>query len=401
MPTRTMVMVIIGVLLSSACSAEVVPDQAGATAALPSSTSTGAPPIDRPEGAVLVVITGVIEPRADGVLKICPGQGDSCAGIVLTGTVAVPDPEPPVLRVTGWYDGSELLVIASETPDPSTFTDPDFSTPCEGLRGPASVNPPDESVGSIVAYTATIPDRFAGMWWDRASAVMTVRLTGDDIENHRRALEDAAGEDMAVCVSGGADYSETALIDIQRRVFDLIDREATAMWASSVGALTNRVEVMVEYLDGATRALVEGEFGDAVVFEAFVEVLEGTIADLPAQEPAHPGDVKLLTQSNRAGGGMQALGTFEVAFDQDLDCVFFPGDESSPDGRGRVVPVWPFGYTAESNPLRIYDQDGELVAEEGDVIQMGGGFVEHVTENELCGAGGAWIMSSHPEIVNP
>jgi hypothetical protein len=41
------------------------------------------------------------------------------------------------------------------------------------------------------------------------------------------------------------------------------------------------------------------------------------------------------------------------------------------------------------------------VAEEGDVIQMGGGFVEHVTENELCGAGGAWIMSSHPEIVNP
>jgi len=253
----------------------------------------------------------------------------------------------------------------------------------------------------FVAYTATIPDRFAGMWWDRARAVMTVRLTGDDIENHRRALEDAAGEDMAVCVSGGADYSEAALIDIQRRVFDLIDREATAMWASSVGALTNRVEVMVEYLDGATRALVESEFGDAVVFEAFVEVLEGTIADLPAQEPAHPGDVKLLTQSNRAGGGMQALGTFEVAFDQDLGCVFFPGDESSPDGRGRIVPVWPFGYTAESNPLRIYDQDGELVAEEGDVIQMGGGFVEHVTENELCGAGGAWIMSSHPEIVNP
>jgi hypothetical protein len=65
------------------------------------------------------------------------------------------------------------------------------------------------------------------------------------------------------------------------------------------------------------------------------------------------------------------------------------------------VPVWPFGYTAEADPLRIYDHNGELVAEEGDTIQTGGGFVEYVTDQELCDAGGAWIMSSPPQVIKP
>ena len=75
--------------------------------------------------------------------------------------------------------------------------------------------------------------------------------------------------------------------------------------------------------------------------------------------------------------------------------------ETDAGGGGRTAPVWPFGYTAASNPLRIYDQDGVLVAREGDVIQMGGGFVEYVTDQELCGAAGAWIMSSRPVLIDP
>ncbi len=157
---------------------------------------------------------------------------------------------------------------------------------------------------------------------------------------------------------------------------------------------------MMEYLDADTRSQGERAFGRAVEFYAFIEVLDGTIADLPGQTPAHPGDVELLTQPNRSGGGMGALGTFELRFDADLGCVYFPGDETDAGDSGRTVPVWPFGYTAESDPLRIYDHDGVLVAQEGDVIQMGGGFVEYVTDRELCGAAGAWIMSSRPVVVD-
>lgn len=32
---------------------------------------------------------------------------------------------------------------------------------------------------------------------------------------------------------------------------------------------------------------------------------------------------------------------------------------------------------------------------------MGGGFVEYVTDQELCGAAGAWVMSSRPVLIDP
>ena len=399
---RRLVLTFIGLAVLAACSAEIAaedPTSTTATTGTVATTTTTTVAGERPAGAVPVKATGVLSSRVDGTLEICPGQGDTCAGIRLTGDIASPDTDPPVIQVTGWYDGAELSVTTSEIPDLSPFAETDFSTPCEGLNGTASVNPPNDPFEAIVAYTETIPERFAGMWWDRASAVMTVWLVGSDLEEHRLAIEEAAGNNLTVCVTGDADFTEADLLDIQQRIHDIIDLQTTAMWATSVDTLTNRVEVMMEYLDGPTRKAVSDHFGNAVVFHAFLEILEGTIADLPDPVPARPGDVELLTQSNRAGGGMEALGTFEVEFDEELHFVYFPGDEFSADGSSRIVPVWPFGYTAESNPLRIYDQAGELLAEEGDTIQMGGGFVENVTDQELCGSGGAWIMSSPPAIV--
>lgn len=397
MESRIVGLAVAALLFLAACSAEVLSDDATAPGA--TSTTDTVPSVERPEGSVLVKVTGPVQVGAGGIREICAGQGDRCAGIRLAGKVHEPDSEAAVLQVTGWYDGSELLVIASEIPASSAFSESDFSTPCAGLQGRASVNPPDDPMNAIVAYTETIPDRYAGMWWDRANAVLTVWLTGQDIDNHRTALEQAAGNDLTVCVIDGAEYSEATLREIQTRLFEVVDQQATATWGTSVGTLKNRVEVMMEYLDANTRSQVESEFGKAVQFYAFMEILDGVIADLPTQKPAHPGDVELLTHPNRAGGGMEALGTFELSFDADLGCAYFPGDETDAGGSGRTVPVWPFGFTAESNPLRIYDQDGVLVAQEGDVIQMGGGFVEYVTDQELCGAAGAWIMSSRPVVV--
>jgi hypothetical protein len=398
MESRITGLVVAALLVLTACSAEVLSDDAPS----PDTTSTTSPIPDvaRPEGSVLVKVTGPVQVGPGGIQEICAGQGDTCAGIPLSGDLVEPDSEAAVQQVTGWYDGSQLLVIESGIPASSPFSDSDFSTPCAGLQGPATANPPDDPMNAILAYTETIPNRYAGMWWDGANAVLTVWLTGQDIESHRSALEQAAGDDLTVCVIDGAEYSEASLLEIQARLFEVIDLEATATRATSVGTLTNRVEVMMEYLDADTRSRIESEFGTAVEFYAFMEVLDGAIADLPGQTPAHPGDVELLTQPNRAGGGMGALGTFELRFDADFGCVYFPGDETDAGDNGRTVPVWPFGYTAESDPLRIYDHDGVLVAQEGDVIQMGGGFVEYVTDRELCGAAGAWIMSSRPVVVD-
>ncbi len=232
---------------------------------------------------------------------------------------------------------------------------------------------------------------------------MTIWPTGDDVSDHRAALEAAAGENERVCVIGGADYTEAKLLRIQKQLLDLIDIEATAMSSSSLDTLGNRIEVTVEYLDGTTRGQIEGEFGDAVVFIPFIEVLEGAIADLPEQVAARPGDVELLTQSTRGGGGMAALGTFEVAYDPDLNCVYFPGDGDITPDEGRTAPIWPFGYTAESSPLRIFDQDGRLVAREGDVIQVGGGYVGPPSDDrpEHCAATDVWIASGRPEVIGP
>ncbi len=206
MESRIAGLVVAALLFLTACSAEVLSNDANA----PDASSTTSPIADvaRPEGSVLVKVTGPVQVGPGGIREICAGQGDTCAGIPLTGDLVEPDSEAAIQQVTGWYDGSQLLVIESAIPASSPFSDSDFSTPCAGLQGTASVNPPDDPLNAIVAYTETIPDRYAGMWWDGANAVMTVWLTGQDIESHRLALERAAGDDLTVCVIDGAEYSE-------------------------------------------------------------------------------------------------------------------------------------------------------------------------------------------------
>ena len=406
MPRRPFAVALAGTMLLAACGAGPAGDETPTpTTASPTATTTATiQPAEAPEGAVLITAFGVVQPRDDGTLEICSVPGDDCAGIAIAGDVAPPDTDLPVMRLTGWYDGGTLEVTTSEVRDPSGFDDRDFTTPCEELRGAGGVgNPAGDSEDAVGAYLETIPDRYAGRWWDNANGVMTIWLTGDDIGDHRAALEAAAGEGARVCVIGGASYTEAELIDIQRGLVEVVDLETTAMSSSSLNTLANRIEVMVEYLDSPTLAQIEGEYGDAVTFIAFIEVLDGTIADLPEQVAARPGDVELLTKSTRGGGGMDALGTFEVRFDPDLNCVYFPGDgDVAPEG-SRTAPIWPFGYTAAANPLRIFDHDGRLVAREGDVIQVGGGHVGPPSDDrpENCGATDVWIMSSRPELVVP
>jgi hypothetical protein len=45
-------------------------------------------------------------------------------------------------------------------------------------------------------------------------------------------------------------------------------------------------------------------------------------------------------------------------------------------GQPAVALLWPTGFTATSNPLRVYDAKGTEVAAEGDLVSAGGVYVD-------------------------
>ena len=83
MESRIAGMVVAALLILAACSAEVLSDDATAPGA--TSTTDTVPSVERPEGSVLVKVTGPVQVGAGGIREICAGQGDPCAGIRLAG----------------------------------------------------------------------------------------------------------------------------------------------------------------------------------------------------------------------------------------------------------------------------------------------------------------------------
>ena len=398
-------LVVLSVLVA-ACASELSPgnDQPTPTTVATAAPSSTAPVRDVVDSdGVRVAITGFLSQGRDGVAEICPGRGGPCPGVLLVGGAPSLDDPSNMVRLIGRYDGRDVIV--QEWSEIDSF-ETDFTNPC-GVAGTGFGNPPDEALTAVDEVVAGLRDRLAGTWWDSSNQVMTFWFTGDSVDDLRSQLEDAATDDVELCIVGGAKHSEGDLLQIQAALDDVIDFRALGVQSTSVDIIRNMVDVSSELLDEPTRVVLETEFGDAVTVHAFIEVLDGRIADLPDPQPAIPGDVELATQSTRGGGGMDALGRFIVMFDAELGCVYFPGDEESNNGEpgtgGRTLPVWPFGYTAESDPLRIYDFEGNLLAEEGDTVEMGGGFVsaEFMDVDNDCGATGAWIASSPPVVVIP
>ena len=404
-PRFTFVLLVLLILLA-ACASEPLPleGEAATTTVIPVAPASTAPVLDVANtDGVRVAITGFLSPGQDGIAEVCPDTGGPCPGVLLLGGAPSLDDPSNMVRLIGLYDGRNISV---EEWDEVVPAETDFTNPC-GLSATGLGNPPDGAFEAVDREVAGSRDRLAGMWWDSSNQVMTLWFTGDAVDDLRVQLEAAASGEMALCVVGQAQYSEQQLLQIQSDLDAHIDFGALGVQSTSTDIINNRVEVSSEFLDEPARMALKTEFGGAVVVHAFIEVLNGLVADLPDPQPAIAGDVELVTQSTRAGGGMSALGRFVVMFDADRGCVYFPGDEESNNGEpgtgGRTLPVWPFGYTAELDPLRIYDFDGNLLAPEGDTIEMGGGFVSaELTDVENdCGATGAWIASSPPVVVAP
>ena len=298
---------------------------------------------------------------------------------------------PAVITLQGIYDGSRLIPTgeASRLSPYPPFGPTEYASLCTGMTGSGN---PDSYVESLTSYTQTVPDAFAGMWWDQSTSVMTLWFVGDDIEGHRAAIEAATGTTKEVCVAGGARYSEAELLEAMELLAGITDdREDLATGGYGTNTLANRIDLTIQEIDAALRQKIADTVGERVVLFPYLELVNDTLADLPAPLPAVPGNVDLLTNRLRYGGGMDALGQFRLGYDTDLDCIYFDGSES---GGGRTVPVWPFGYSAINDPVEVCDYDGELIATQGQLLELGGGFagVEFVDGNK-CGAVSAWIVS--------
>lgn len=361
----------------------------------------GMPTPSTDPNAVEVLITATPVMTEAGI-ELCPvGMNGKCPGIILEGDLA---PEffqpvaqhPPVIRIQGSYDGARLIPTTPAvriSPHPP-FGLGSFASLCPGMTGTGGPNP---YVENLTSYTQSVPDTFAAMWWDQNTSVMTVWFVGDDVEGHRSAIEAALGPTDGVCVAGGARFSEADLLEAMDLLAAITDRRGDlATGGYGIYPLANRIAFNIQEIDAALRQVIANTVGERVVSSPYLEVINDTLADLPAPVSAVPGNVDLLTNRLRYGGAMDAQDQFRVGYDSALNCIYFDGSEAGP--QGRTVPVWPFGYSAINDPVEIYDYDGGLIATQGTVLELGGGFVDvGFVDGNTCGAVSAWIVSDCAE----
>ena len=376
--------------LVAACGLPSPSDTSGGDA----TTTSATPPDTAPGDGVDIILTGAPTLTADDRIEICPpGWIQPCPGVIVEGLAELP--AGAVVRVTGSYDGARLFASQPAEDVSDEFgQEPHFSSLCPNLEGSPNLNPPEPVVAAITAYGEEHASEFAGTWWDSQTRVMTAWFVGDDVEAHRLALAEATGG-ATICVAGGARFSEAELLEAADGLaaFHTSNGGPLVTGGWGVDTVGNRVTVFVDEIDESTSSRIAAEFGERVELEAYIEIVTGTLAELPPPVLAVPGDVDIRTASTRSGGGMDALGRFVLAFDHERGCAYF----GSAAGTGeRVVPVWPFGYSARANPLTIYDFDGNVVAAEGDTLEVGGGNAPITDPNGDCGSSDAWIMNGGP-----
>ena len=107
------------------------------------------------------------------------------------------------------------------------------------------------------------------------------------------------------------------------------------------------------------------------------------------------GGVEILTSSPEVS--MTALGSFVLQYDEELNCLYHdePSNNGEPGTGGRIVIVWPDGYSAveRNGEVDVLDASGGVVATTGAEFQLGGGMVAGESH---CDAIGAWVTTDAP-----
>ncbi|MEM9134223.1 MAG: hypothetical protein AAGA59_12080 [Actinomycetota bacterium] len=110
--------------------------------------------------------------------------------------------------------------------------------------------------------------------------------------------------------------------------------------------------------------------------------------------------VEILTAAAAADAdaGMEALSTFTLHYDPDLNCLYHdePGNNGEPGTGGRVAIVWPFGFTAvaDEDGIVVLDDAGTTVARTGQPFQIAGGGLP--ADSDHCDAIGVWVANGSP-----
>lgn len=344
------------------------------------STASSATPA-APAGPVAVTITGVATRDPKGALEICAGESvRPCPGVrvrgELTSELVSTSGRPRVVRLSGTFDGEALSLTKAELVGEGQRT----RTPRAHCDAPRRRGDPSTGRARADELERRYPERFAGLWWDRERSLYTVWLTGDVADVKRPAPAEG------VCVVGGARFSARELSARFEQVQQVLAESGVSLIEGGSDVLDNRVHVRVESIDPAALSRVRAVGGDALELVGFIELSERPSSELPPPPPR--GDLPLVTSPVRSSSAMMhALGHFAVRLDEAQRCVYLEAANGQ-----RLLPLWPFGYAAFTEPLRIVDFDDREVAREGERIPFGGGHVPvpPALSERACGAASAW-----------
>lgn len=108
--------------------------------------------------------------------------------------------------------------------------------------------------------------------------------------------------------------------------------------------------------------------------------------------PAISGAIPVAT-APPATFGMDArgVGTLGGKIERDQACFWLVSDQGS-----RTALIWPYGFTAQREPLRVLASDGSVIAAPGDRIEIGGGAFPGppTPKDDPCGIGKDFIVSA-------
>lgn len=129
-----------------------------------------------------------------------------------------------------------------------------------------------------------------------------------------------------------------------------------------------------------------------------VELPEPAVLRLLPPDEAET-SIDVLTGEPEGSRGMNALSSFTLQYDSALNCLYHdePDNNGEPGTGGRVVIIWPEGYTAVSDEagVAVRNPAGDVVARSGETFQIGGGM--RTGGSGQCGSIGDWIANGGPK----
>ena len=121
----------------------------------------------------------------------------------------------------------------------------------------------------------------------------------------------------------------------------------------------------------------------------------------PAESSSRPEPVGglIVATDSQGGGGGDALGVGRLGgrVTDKRACIWLEPTAEAPVGAVRTALIWPDGFGAVDGPLRLLGPDGQVLAQMGDVVELGGGgpAVDYLptSEQDPCQIGRVFFVS--------